>query len=75
MHVMMTSIILFNFESEYNPLAKDMDRNHGCILQFLASRFSFSFKGRPRPCLVPKKFCKIFQISGHIESCGTYMKH
>jgi len=25
--------------------------------------------------LVPQKNCKIFQISCHIESCGTSMKH
>jgi len=28
-----------------------------------------------RPCLVPKKFCKIFQISSHIESLDTCMKY
>jgi hypothetical protein len=28
-----------------------------------------------RPCLVPRKFCKIFQISRHIESLDTCMKH
>jgi len=28
-----------------------------------------------RPCLVPKKFCKIFQIPRHIESLDTCMKY
>jgi hypothetical protein len=28
-----------------------------------------------RAGLVTRKFCKIFQISRHIESLGTYMKH
>jgi hypothetical protein len=28
---------------------------------------------KARPCLVPKKNCKIFQISRYIESCGTCM--
>jgi len=27
------------------------------------------------PCLVPKKFCKIFQIPRHIESLDTCMKY
>jgi hypothetical protein len=27
------------------------------------------------PCLVPKKFCKIFQISRHIESLDTCMEY
>ena len=29
----------------------------------------------PRPCLVPKKFCKIFQILRHIESLDVCMKY
>jgi len=28
-----------------------------------------------RPCLVPKKFCKIFQISHHIESLDICMEY
>jgi hypothetical protein len=28
-----------------------------------------------RPCLVPRKFCKIFQIPRHIESLDACMKH
>jgi hypothetical protein len=28
-----------------------------------------------RPCLVPKKFCKIFQILRHIEFLDTCIKH
>jgi hypothetical protein len=28
-----------------------------------------------RPCLVSRKFCKIFQIPRHIESLDTCMKH
>ena len=28
-----------------------------------------------RPCLVPKKFCKIFQIPRHIESLDVCMKY
>ena len=28
-----------------------------------------------RPCLVPEKFCKIFQILRHIESLGACMKY
>jgi len=27
------------------------------------------------PCLLPKKFCKIFQIPRHIEFLDTYMKY
>jgi hypothetical protein len=27
------------------------------------------------PCLVSKKFCKIFQISRHIKSLDVYMKY
>jgi len=29
----------------------------------------------PRPCLVPKKFYKFFQILRHIESLDTYIKY
>jgi hypothetical protein len=29
----------------------------------------------PWPCLVPKKFCKIFQIPRHIESLDTCIKY
>jgi len=28
-----------------------------------------------RPCLVPEKFCKIFQISRHIESLDICMEY
>ena len=28
-----------------------------------------------RPCLVPKKFYKIFQISRHIESLDAYIEY
>jgi len=28
-----------------------------------------------KPCLVPKKFCKIFQIPRHIESLDTCMEY
>jgi len=28
-----------------------------------------------RPCLVPQKFCKIFQIPRHIESLDVCMKY
>jgi hypothetical protein len=28
-----------------------------------------------RPCLVPRKFCKIFQILRHIESLDTCMEY
>jgi len=28
-----------------------------------------------RPCLVPEKFCKIFQIFRHIESLDAYMEY
>jgi len=28
-----------------------------------------------RPCLIPKKFCKIFQIPHHIESLDVYMEY
>jgi len=28
-----------------------------------------------RPCLVPQKFCKIFQILRHIESLDVYMEY
>ena len=30
---------------------------------------------RPWPCLVPKKFCKIFQISRHIESLHVCLEY
>ena len=36
---------------------------------------SFETKQGPRPCLVPKKFSKIFQISRHIESLDTCMEY
>jgi len=28
-----------------------------------------------RPCLVPRKFCKIFHIPRHIESLDAYMEY
>jgi len=31
--------------------------------------------GTPRPCLVPRKICKIFQILRHIESLEVCMKY
>jgi len=32
-------------------------------------------RGQFRPCLVPKKFCKIFQILRHIESLDACMEY
>jgi len=31
--------------------------------------------GLARSCLVHSEIQKVFKISSHIESCGTYMKH
>ena len=30
---------------------------------------------KPRPCLIPRKFCKIFYIHRHIESLDACMKY
>jgi len=59
-------------------------QDESAFVRRLASRYSLVCLSGPslcpdqnrlRPCLVPQKFCKTFQISCHIESLDVYMEY
>jgi hypothetical protein len=56
----------------------DLGTEQGLVVQaagVLLSALLYTGSGTFGPCLVPKKFYKIFQIPCHIESLDTCMKH
>jgi len=61
----MATNLLWQLSSSINIVGVNLD---------FEDLFFLDFEGL-RPCLVPKKFCKIFQISCHIESLDTCMKY
>jgi hypothetical protein len=56
----------YRIKMQYNLVSK--------VYQF-ETAICYEKKVQTRLCLVAKKFCKIFQISRHIKSLDTCMKH
>jgi len=51
---------------------------HACVVRYNTKNRWWGFHSNSflfGPCLVPRKFCKIFQILRHIKSLDAYIKY